>query len=74
MKIDRKDKYGFIVLINANLHHLIVVSFSFYTLIYMCDRPFILLYVDEICLRTYRPFYSHTAMFTIGYFLFDLII
>ena len=74
MKKDRKDKYGLIVLINANLHHLIVVSFAIYTLIYMCDKPFILLNVDEICLRTYRPYYSHTAMFTMGYFSFDLFI
>lgn len=74
MKKEIKEKYGVIVLVNANLHHLVVVSFGIYTLTYLCDKPFILLNVDSKCLRTYRPFYSHTAMAEIGYFLFDLIV
>ena len=74
MKKEIKEKYGVIVLVNANLHHLAVVSFGIYTLTYLCDKPFILLKVDAKCLRSYRPFYSHTAMAEIGYFLFDLIV
>ena len=74
MKKEIKEKYGVIVLINANLHHLVVVSFGIFTLVFLCDKPFILLNVDAICLRTYRPFYSHTAMAEIGYFIFDLVV
>lgn len=74
IKKNTKDRYGVIVLINANLHHLAVVSFGIFTLVFMCDRPFILLNVDAICLRTYKPFYSHTAMAEIGYFTFDLFV
>jgi len=74
MEKNKKDKYAFIVLVNANIHHSIIVSGCFYTLIYLCKSPFILLRFEEICLRTYRPFYSHIAMFTVGYFLLDLFV
>lgn len=68
------EKYEVIVLINANLHHLVFVSFGIFTLAFLCDKPFILLNVDAKCLRTYRPFYSQTAMAEIGYFIFDLVV
>lgn len=74
MKQNTRERYGIIVLVNANIHHLAVVSFGIFTLLFLCDKPFILLKVDPICLRTYKPFYSHTAMAEIGYFTFDLFI
>ena len=74
MEKSKKDKYALIVLINANIHHSIIVTGGFYTLIYLCKSPFIILSLDEICIRTYKPFYSHIAMFTAGYFLLDLVI
>ena len=36
----------------------------------MCDRPFGMFAGDEMCLRTYKPFYSHLVVFTISYFIF----
>lgn len=57
----------------ANVHHIIVGTCVTYTLLYMCDRPFGALYGDEMCLRTYKPYYSHLCLFTVGYFVYDMI-
>lgn len=72
-KKTREDRYLQAVLIVANIHHVIVGSCVMYTLLYMCDRPFAFFWGDEMCLRTYKPFYSHLCMVTVGYFAYDLI-
>ena len=72
-KKTEKDKYLLIMLINGNLHHMVVIFGVLHTVFNMCDRPFGMFFGDEVCIRTYKPFYSHMIVYTAGYFLFDLI-
>jgi len=69
---DEKQRYEKVVMIIANLHHLIASVCVIYTILYMCEYPFAMFNGDEMCLRTYKPFYSHLGAFTCGYFVYDL--
>jgi len=68
-----KERITSIVNLNANFHHLIIGGCTIYTIFAMCDRPFGMFKGDEMCLRTYKPFYSHSVIFTASYFLYDMI-
>jgi len=71
-KKDEKERYEVVVLIIGNLHHVVASTCVLYTIFYMCDYPFAMFNGDEMCLRTYKPFYSHLGAFTCGYFVYDL--
>lgn len=59
---------------NANVHHAIVIPCILYTIFNMCDRPFAMFQGDEMCLRTYKPWYSHLITVTFAYFFYDLLV
>lgn len=68
-----RKKYENVVALNAQIHHTIAACGVLYTIFAMCDRPLGMFYGDEMCLRTYKPFYSHLAIFTFSYFFYDFL-
>ena len=44
------------------------------TVLTLCDYPFAIFYADEMCLRTYMPFYTYTMYWSLAYFAYDIIL
>jgi hypothetical protein len=68
------EKYELVILLNANIHHIFCFSFAFINVFLMCDSPWDFFTADEKCFMTYKPFYSHSGMWSMGYLTFDLML
>jgi hypothetical protein len=69
-----QEKNDIIVLLNANIHHLFCFIFGVFNVFLMCDSPWGLFTADEECLLTYKPFYSHTGIWSMSYLTFDFLL
>lgn len=72
-KKSESQRYKVVIMINGNIHHLIVCYFVLNTFFNHCSRPFAMLQFDETCLRVYKPIYSHMVVFSLAYIFFDLL-
>ena len=46
--------------------------FGIVNVFFICDNKLDSLLADETCMLTYKPFYSHTAFWSLSYLFFDL--
>merc|ERR1712127_217236 len=53
-------------------HHIFQAYLAVLNMLYLCDIPFGQFMCDETCLFSYKPLVSHSIMFSIGYFIYDL--
>ena len=57
----------------STVHAFIAASSATYTVLYLCDYPAAIFYQDKTCFRTYRPFYTHSVVFSLSYFTYDCL-
>ena len=66
-KKTEKERLEAVLTLNSNVHHFIVVFFAFVTLLTQCDVSFGYIRMEEQCLRTYKPIYSHVIVFSFAH-------
>ena len=60
--------------INMVIHHVGAFILAFKSIFLTCDGFWDYYKGDHKCLMTYRPFYAHSCMWSIGYFFFDTLL
>lgn len=69
-----KERADMVLTINMQVNHLFVFSCACYSVLFMCKKPFDVFYLEETCIRTYRPWYSQLIAFNFAYYIYDVLI
>ena len=56
-----------------NTHHIIQAYFATLNVLTLCDVPAGQFLCDEQCLLSYKPFVSHSIMFSLAYFIIEIV-